>query len=433
MRGQTLGQTPGQGFGLRSGQRGYFAMMAIVLLLVVVALALRLLLSATQGATHAGLMMHESLRAAMLAESGVEQAIARLQAGPNKNDTRDCAADWLGIELRTPVSDGSHQLSAVSLAERAVPPSCDTDRSAPVCRITISASAGAAARVQQADIGRCIDPLPESGLSGTGGAADNPIRYSVTARSSPAITLLNIGYKRQDPGGNAVAGECRNLGTGSLCQSVWDVETSSGNPSVGAIAQVDSSTIVGNFGVTQQLKKDSGSQTVNRVFVAVGGIFEGSAITYVGQYHGASTMTNSGAVSGTIPHFSVGGWCNAADTLVFNISAGATSAGQALNAVRVGSPGNTVSMTLLQRYTNPAAGNGIYSEIWYVHRPLAQGGVAGLFSGTAADLTPFTVFPNHEVSNWQWAGGFLCLSGVDPGSIRGTGHGWQPLYGWSPS
>ena len=416
----------------RLAQRGVFAIMATLLLLVVVALALRMLATSAQMSAHAGLMMHESLRAGLLAESGIELAIARLQAGPNRNDARDCASDWLGSAVQSLGVGGSHQLSAISLAERAVPQQCDPDRSAQVCRITVSATAGEALRVLQADIGRCIDPQKESGLSGVGGAADNPVRYSVTARSSPSVTLLNIAYKRQDPGGNAVAGECRNLNTGGLCQSAWDVETSSGNPSVGSIAQIAASAIVGDFGVTQQLKRETGNQTVNRVFVAVGGIFEGSTIAYVGQYHGASTMTNSGAVSGTIPHHSVGGWCSNADTLVFNISAGASSASQRLNAVSIGDGAAAVGMNLLQRYSNPADGNGLYSEIWYVHRPLAQGGVAGLFAGGASDLTHFTVHPNHEVSSWQWAGGFLCLSGTDPGSIRGTGRGWQPVAWWAP-
>ena len=416
-------------------QRGSFAMLAVLLLLIVVALALRYLLLTTQASTYAVTVAHDSMRAVALADSGLELTLARLQAGPNKNNTDDCVVSWLGSGQQAVSPVGSYELSAISLAERSVPESCypitesNPDGKADVCRMTVTGRAGDATRTLVMDVGSCTNPPKDSGLSGAGGAAANPIRYTITPRSISSVALLNIAYRRGAP--SAAAGLCSNLQTGGACISAWDVETSSGLPSIGSIAQVAVSTTLAEFGVSQLLNT-SPTVTVNRTYAAVGGIFEGSQVSYVGKCQGPTTMTNSGETIKSVPDGRAS-WCKDADTLVFNISAGAVAATDGLNGVSFGSGANAVDMTLLQRYRNASETilpYGVYSEIWYVYRPLAAGGIASLFT-LGAD-TPFTVLPNHSTSSWQWAGGFLCLKGVEPNSIRGIGRGWEPLYWWEP-
>ena len=414
-------------------QRGSFAMLAVLLLLIVVALALRYLLLTTQASTYSAMVAHESMRAAALADSGVEVTLARLQAGLNKNNTDDCAVLWLGSGQQAVSPVGSYEISAISLnLSGSVPAQCDPDRNAPVCRITITGSAGDVARTLEAtrklatDVGFCINPQKESGLSGSGGSAIKPISYSITTRSS-SVVLLNIAFRRQDPGGNAVGGSCTRTDTGS-CQSAWEMESGGGGQgSVGAIAQVATSATGGDFGVSQLLKVSN--KNVDRPFAAVGGIFEGSSISYIDQYHGATTLTNSGAkpVGSILSGSTFISNCADADTLVFNISASAATATDGLTRVSIGSGDNAVDMNLLQRYHYPSSSDGLYSEIWYYHQ---DGGIAQIFT-VGAD-TPFTVVPNHSTNGWQWASGFLCLKGVDPTSIRGVGRGWQPVYWWEP-
>lgn len=407
-------------------QRGSFAMLAVLLLLIVVALALRYLMLTTQASTYSATVAHESMRAAALADSGAEVALARLQAALQKNSansTSDCNVSSLGSGQQAVSPVGSYELSVLPLAESGVPRLCDPGGTAPVCRITITGRAGDATRTLATDVGFCINPQKESGKSGVGGSASNPILYSITARGK-AVVLMNIAYRISDKG-NASAGTCQRTDTQVSCQNAWELETNPGGTgSIGAIAQVVSSATGGDFGVSQLLWKKNTTQSEEREYAGVGGIFEGSEVSYIGEYHGDTTKSNNGATAGKIlvgsPFISS---CATADTLVFNVSARAVAVTDHLTRVSF----NGVDMTLLQRYYNLPATDGLYSEIWYVHRP---GGIASLFT-VGAD-TPFTVLPNHSTSSWQWGGGFLCLKGVDPTSIRGIGYGWQPVYWWEP-
>jgi hypothetical protein len=171
--------------------------------------------------------------------------------------------------------------------------------------------------------------------------------------------------------------------------------------------------------------------------VATGAIFEGNDVTYLGAYADEDSASNKGTtgtaniVMGQVQDGRVlgtsangtAGWCKGADTLVFGFSAKSAMANDTLTAVTFG-VGN-MPLRLLERFSS--TNFDMYSEVWYIHKPLAGGGIDSLFATGVS--TDFHITKSGTTTD-QWAAGFACLKNVDPSTPRGLVSFMQPYNWW---
>ena len=410
---------------IRQHQRGAFIYLAILLLLVVVATALRFLLSAAESNSYAATINGQSLQALMVADSGAEIALAKLRnAGPLSCANGAIPSGTLGA--------GSYSLSATQIASMPVASSCNGLLTSKGCRVQMQSNVGATARTVSVDIAYCSPT--SAGNTGFGGYTTN-ITQKITPYQANAVIVSNLAFRRKlDSGGpNASATTCNQTGTyAGTCTQGWNIESSSGLNSVGGRGVIATTTTVGDYYVNQGLQAD-------RSYVAVGAIFEGTGASYMGAYADGSSASNKGTTGTSnivMGHVSDGrstgtsatgttGWCNGADTLVFGFSAKAANANDTLTSVTFGAA-NT-PLVLLERYTSNAVD--MYSEVWYAYKPLASGGIDSLFaSGVPTD---FHITKSGTTTD-QWAAGFACLKNVDPSTPRGLVSFMQPYNWWEP-
>ena len=406
-------------------QRGAFIYLAILMLMVIVATAMRFLLSAAESNNYAAVINSQSLQALMVAGSGAEIALAKMRnAGPLACATSAIPSGALGA--------GSYSASATSIASMPVASACNGTLSSKGCRFQMQGSVGATARTVNLDVAFCSPT--SAGNTGFGGYSTT-ITQKITPYQANSVIVSNLAFRRKlDSGGpNASATTCTQSGTYSgSCTQGWNIESSSGLNSVGGRGVIATTTTVGDYYVNQGLQAD-------RNYVAVGAIFEGTGVTYMGAYADGSSASNKGTTgtsnivmgqvsdgrsSGTSATGTVG-WCNGADTLVFGFSAKAANANDTLTSVTFGA-GNT-PLVLLERYTSSYVD--MYSEVWYVYKPQASGGINSLFaSGVPTD---FHITKNGTTTD-QWAAGFACLKNVDPSTPRGLVSFMQPYNWWEP-
>lgn len=410
----------------RGYQRGAFAITAIMLLLVIVATSMRFLLSAAESSNYVSVVYRQTLQALMAADSGAEIALAKLRkAGPLSCTTAQLPAGVLGL--------GAYSVtSAVTLPAMAVAANCNSLLVSRGCRIQLQGSSGIAARTVNLDIAYCSPS--DAGVGGFGGAS-SPITQKITPYQTDSVVLSNISFRRKlDSGGpNTSSSSCSQAGifTGT-CTQGWDIQSSSGLNSVGGRGIIGITTAVGDYTINQLLLAD-------RNYVAVGAIFEGSGVNYLGAYADGSSASNKGTtgtsnivqgqvadgrVSGTSAT-GTAGWCKGADTLIFGFSAKAANADDTLNSVTFGAA--NLPLMLLERNHSPT--NDMYAEVWYVYKAVATGGIDSLFAGGVP--TDFFISKNGITTD-QWAAGFACLKNVDPSTPRGLVTVMQPYNWWEP-
>lgn len=406
-------------------QRGAFTYLAILLLLVVVATSMRFLLSAAEANNYAAVIHAQSLQALMLADSGVEIALAKMRnAGPLSCTNSALPSGALGA--------GSYSLVASQISSMAVASSCNGLLTSKGCRIQTQATVGATARTVSLDVAYCSPT--EAGSSGFGGYTSN-ITQKITPYQANSVVVSNLSFRRKlDSGGpNASATTCNQTGTyAGTCTQGWNIESSSGLNSVGGRGTIATTTSIGDYYVNQNLEAD-------RNYVAVGAIFEGTGVTYLGAYADGSSASNKGTTgtsnivmgqvtdgrsSGTSAT-GTAGWCKGADTLVFGFSAKSFNTNDTLTSVTFGAV--NIPLVLLERYTSIYTD--MYSEVWYAYKPASSGGIDSLFaSGVPTDFH----ITKSGVTTDQWAAGFACLKNVDPATPRGLVSFMQPYNWWEP-
>lgn len=407
-------------------QRGGFAIVTVLMLLVVVAAALRFLLAVAESNSSATLSHQQGVKALLAADSGIEAMLAKMR----KNGPLSCnTASFPGGTL-----DGASYalLSASTVTNIAVADSCNGKRLARGCRGQARGSAGASSRTVNVDIAYCSPT--DAGVAGFGGHTSD-IAQTIHPYQSDSVVLSNLAFRRKDDAGgpNTSAVSCRQSGTYSgTCTEGWSVQSSSGIPAVGGRGVIATTTAVGDYSVIQNLGLD-------RNFVATGAIFEGTGVTYVGAYADDKSAQNKGTagtsniVAGqvrdgrTLGTSATGsaGWCKGADTLVFGFSAKAESPDDTLTSVSFGT--TKMPMVLLERFHSQTYD--MYSEVWYLYKPVSAGGIDSLFAtGVPTDFS-FTV---NGTTTDEWAAGFACLKNVDPATPRGLKSFMQPYNWWEP-
>lgn len=441
-------------------QRGSFAIAAVLMLLVVVAVSMRLLTEVSQGVSSRSFIALESTQAALMADSGIETALAVLDAGGGR--PTDCSTSALGSG--TPATGLSYELLASNLSgTRTVPSECHPDGRAPICRVTSIGSAGQGRRNANVDLAYC-SPL-DSGKTGVGGNGHvlptvpiNPIQLKIRPRSAPSIVVVNLAAAVKHP---AIDGNLRpdrsvcatDVVDGTACQIRWSEQTGTGNVSVVSQGFVALETELVSYQMLQYLGGNDLSKSADRHYAAAGAIFEGPEAVRI---DGISTQTIKGdgqpspsiileGASGS------GGWCQNADTIVFGMtlkgefSSSLTRLKVESATLRSRNPASPLLLSLkpLQRgairYDSSGnvipdgspllSGNGLFSEVWYLHSEPAL--IEQLFSPEGkADFLLSLGSDGTIPSSFRWAGGFVCLSGVDPETPRSIASNWRPLVWW---
>ncbi len=410
----------------RAGQRGAFAITAVLLLLVVVAVALRFLLSVAESNTTGTLSQLQSAKALLAADSGAESMLARMR----KDGPLSCSVSQFPggtVDAATYSTQSATQLTAMPVAS-----ACNGTLLAHGCRAQFTGVAGNSQRTVNIDVAYCSPT--NAGVTGFGGYTTTIIQVIYPYQPN-SVVFSNLAFRRKlDSGGpNASATTCQQTGIYSgTCAQGWSIESSSGLNSVGGRGVIATTTTVGNYAVEQRLEAD-------RNYVATGAIFEGTGVTYVGAYADQNSASNKGTtgtsniVMGQVKDgrtqgtsaTGTAGWCKGADTLVFGFSAKSAMPDDTLTSVTFGAA-NT-PLALLERYSSTIYD--MYSEVWYVYKPLASGGIDSLFSTGVP--TDFHITKSGTTTD-QWAAGFACLKNVDPATPRGLVSFMQPYNWWEP-
>ncbi len=407
-------------------QRGAFAIVAVLLLLIVVAAALRFLLSVAESNTTGTLSQLQSAKALLAADSGAEAMLARLR----KEGPLSCSA---ALFPGGSVDSASYStVSATQLTAMPVASVCNGTLSAHGCRTQFTGMAGNSQRTVSVDVAYCSPT--NAGVTGFGGYTTT-ITQVIYPYQPNSVVFSNLAFRRKlDSGGpNASATTCQQTGIYSgSCAQGWSIESSSGLNSVGGRGVIATTTVVGNYAVQQRLEAD-------RNYVATGAIFEGAGVTYVGAYADQNSASNKGTTgtsnivmgqvqdgrSQGLSATGTAGWCKGADTLVFGFSAKSAMPDDTLTSVTFGASGTP--LMLLERYSSTIYD--MYSEVWYVYKPVAAGGIDSLFANGVP--TDFHITKSGTTTD-QWAAGFACLKNVDPATPRGLVSFMQPYNWWEP-
>ena len=423
------------------------------------------------------------MKALYIAESGVERAIGSISqtiVGDATQLDSACAAARL---------DNSGATTPIPFAGGFIQYDSNITPTPPVgtCGIRAIGTFNQAQRTVQS----LINVSSEIGTAGFG--------HDITMRlqnndNMPGIAVFNLAWRRLGSTGHSTAGGQANASACTLpsCGLQWNIESSSGIPSVGTLGTAVGIGGMSGVDVTQTLSTD-------RNYAEVGMVMPGVAAQPVvkGAFADGKRTANTSNQTVTTGDTSSGeakNWCNASDTLVFGVSGrgndDVTGAYTTVAFNTAGSPAQPILMTRIAHFPNtdgstPGVFGDVFSEIWYTYNPyvlltgatsvgttitvptpvtLKSGTILKVYSGTGtlagstkvvanvtnqtqfqvtaaptvalnnatvcggicalfdnpASASSSTVFALTRATNaaQQWAGGFICLNGVDPNKIR---------------
>lgn len=379
-------------------QRGAFAFLAILLLLVVVAVAIRLLLGSSQATTYDTSVAGQSVQAYMLGASGQERAVALLKSAiPNsigKLDTADCSTSTIGSG---PYSLGNGSVAFTALTP--TPAGCGgvVPNTCTGCDVQVTGTVASASRV----LNLSVSYSSSAGVTGFG----TNVTERLKTTDAPTAAVFNLAYRRQMSnlgGGQATVTTCAG------CNVRWDLESSSGSPSVGGQAIYDSLATAGTYTVTQTLSDARNYAEVGLLFKQKSGAALGLSGSYADDTGGTGKKTTgtSNTVTGETTNGAVNDtdWCRGgttgtapfADTLTFGFSGRSDSTADALTAVtfncedptNLAKCKNPVPLTRLQRQESYAGD--MYSEIWVATNPDYTSAAGATSSGTTITVASTT-------------------------------------------
>ena len=293
---------------------GFATIPVLVFLAVAVVFLLTQTLSITGSKVTDDVAHHDSIRALYIAESGLEFATGVVSAASvsfEKLEQVCKALDDLsppaGLELR----DGLVKIKYLSF--EAPPENSDIRR----CEFSTTGVFGNATRVlvKKGTFER------QKGIAGFGGysASRDAIQATVANdQSAGGYAIFNLAWRRSgsdgldplscdgqpDPCELKSFGDVLNLGgqTDALpctgCPVQWNIESSSGGPSVGSLGTIKSLTANTDYTVTQNLTgSTSGGRAPDRNFVEVGTILIGTTNTADPLNDSRTTMSRRGSYS----------------------------------------------------------------------------------------------------------------------------------------
>ncbi len=416
-------------------QQGLVSVIALLFLVSVVVFILMQSLSMSGSKSLETQQYFDSVAALALAEGGKEAALAGITQAVNTDETQFLSSCG-SYASSSPIDLGRGTFQYT--------PSSTTPTST-LCPIRVTGTVGQAHRTLESRINLSFQV-------GTGGYGTDIAMTLNNPYSVPAAAVFNLAWRRQGStgaspaGGQAVASACIL----PECGMQWNLESSSGLPSVGSLGT--SLGVAGSASVPVHQTLDTA-----RNYAEVGLILGGFTTQpeRVGSYSDnkeTANTQNQTTTSGTTTSGHAKGWCTDADTLVFGVSGrGDDNPAAAFSKVvfnTAGNPAQPIELNWVSHYpntdgTSPNMFGDVFSEIWYTHNPrasmntasssgttitvnsttgLAVGTILKVLSGTGAlpaytkvatvvDSTHFTVnqAPTTALSNATLCGGICAL------------------------
>lgn len=323
----------------------------------------------------------DGMKALYIAESGIERAYGRISNAVNINGTQidsACAAAKLdnnGTANPIPFASGNFFYASTTLP---APPTG-------TCDIRVTGNFSSAQRTIQSRI-------RASSEIGTAGFGSNITMKLKNNASTPGVALFNMAWRRQGSTGHTTSGGQADASACTLpaCGLQWNIESSSGLPSVGSMGTAVNVAANGAVDVVQTLS--SGNKIADRNYAEVGIVMPGLSAqpVIIGSFSDnkrtANTQNNT-VTTGDTSNGQLNAWCNAADTLVFGVSGRSNdSVTGAFASVLF----NTTPLNWIAHYPNtdgttPNVFGDIFTEIWYTYNPYV------MISGATSVGTTVTV------------------------------------------
>lgn len=388
-------------------QRGIATLWAVIFIIVGVTITLTQVLDIAGSRGRSTVQQSDSTAALFVAESGLEHAYGTLRKAIVSGGTVLTDSSCTGI---TGTSIGGGSFSYGTLVS--TPASC-SGAACTGCSVTVTGTQGSAKRT----VSRAFRfDSTNKGTSGCGTSVQLTVKNPALV---PATAVFNMAWRRQmstgdypsgcpsGAGGSATASSC-----GTACGTQWNLESSSGNPSVGSI------------GTTWAIAAGSLNtpilQTIstNRDYAEVAGLFPGVAGSTVappvtggfwGHGSGRTPVTVVTASGNNDATYCTGGkvntgetysgvspstassspitddtqtsmnWCWGADTLVFAASGKSASYTDTFCAVRfdtdsAATPVQDVPLVNVAHFPNTDGtfaftSGDVFGEIWYAYNP----------------------------------------------------------------
>ncbi len=384
----------------RFRQQGMVTVWAVIFLITAVIFVLSQTLNITGSNSIDNSRQLESTQAFFLAESGLERARGIMASSATSGALTDSVCT--GITTDGLCGTGSFSLDTgrsfcYHLAESRQNTCTGTGTGlCTTCTVRITGTAGSASRTLNLKINLTSD----NGVTGFGTKVTMTLKNTLGV---PATVLFHLAWRRNGgtdgqtiTGNNASASRCLL----SNCGLQWNVESSSGDRSVGSMGVSVNNIAAGStYTVTQTIEN---ARNYAQVGIWFPGLSTSAAPTLLGSYwddasgggtvnHSGNTpsagQTNSGVATSsgtcTTPTNSTNTqqactrWCYGADTLVFGVSARSRTVADEITGVRfntAGSPLQNIALTRIAHFPNTdgtianATGD-IYSEIWKTYNP----------------------------------------------------------------
>ncbi|WP_310628631.1 hypothetical protein [Limnohabitans sp.] len=477
-------------------QGGFVSIAAVVFVILCVFFILTQTLGMLGNKSSDSVQYLHGMKALYNAESGLERALGSISNAIAADDSQlnaACASarlDNSGSTNPIPFAGGSFQYDS------------NITPTPPVgtCGIRVIGKFGQAQRTVQS----LVNVSSEIGTAGFGHSIMMRLQNSANV---PGVAVFNLAWRRHGSTGYSTSGGQVDANACTLpsCGLQWNIESSSGTPSVGTLGTAAGIGASSGVDVVQTLSLDSN-------YAEVGMIMPGLVAQPVikGQFADNKRTANTSNQTVTTGDTSSGeakGWCNASDTLVFGVSGrgndNVTGAFSSVVFNSAGSPAQPIPLTWIAHFPNtdgttPGVFGDVFSEIWYTYNPyvlltgatssgttitvptavtLKAGTILKVYSGAgalagstkvAADVTNQTQFqvtaaPTTALNNatlcggicalfnnpasasssttfaltratnaaQQWAGGFVCLSGVDPTKVRRIARSSARISQWN--
>jgi hypothetical protein len=477
-------------------QGGFVSIAAVVFVILCVFFILTQTLGMLGNKSIDSVQYLHGMKALYNAESGLERALGSISNAIAADDSQldtACAAARL---------DNSGSTNPIAFAGGSFQYDSNITPTPPVgiCGIRVIGKFGQAQRTLQS----LVNMSSEIGTAGFGHSIMMRLQNNANV---PGVAVFNLAWRRHGSTGYSTSGGQVDASACTLpsCGLQWNIESSSGIPSVGTLGTAVGIGATSGVDVVQTLTQDSN-------YSEVGMVMPGLVAQPVIKGHFAddkrtANTANQSITTGDTPSGEANGWCNAADTLVFGVSGrgndDVTGAFSSVVFNSAGSPAQPIPLTWIAHFPNtdgttPGVFGDVFSEIWYTYNPyvlltgatssgttitvptavtLKAGTILKVYSGTgtlagntkvAADVTNQTQFqvtaaPTTALNNatlcggicalfndpasasssttfaltratnaaQQWAGGFICLSGVDPTKVRRIARSSARISQWN--
>lgn len=375
--------------------------ISLLVLLVLMAGVIGVQMQAFQISTSNSLgaqQYQDNLAALYLAESGLERARGSLTlAGVNN------PADFQST-CNSYVSGGTFALGRGSFQYLdPLQPSTPT-----FCPFRVVGIVGTARRTLQTSMGFA----PSSGQVGF----DSNIAMGVANPHGVAsVGLFNLAWRRHGSTGHSTSGGSASGNNCGLpgCVPVWNIESSSGSPSVGSMG---TAVPVAANGIGQITHTLSAARNFAGVGINLPGLIGPPVVTgsFADDKRTANTKNNT-VTKGDTSSGEANNWCRASDTLVLGISGRsdddvtATFTSVVFNTND--NPAQPQAMTRIVHAPNtdgstPNAFGDVFSEIWYSYNPYVFAANASSSGTTVTVPSPISIAAGTLLKVYSGTGAF---------------------------